>query len=209
MRDTTPTNLRLLAAIVLAAGQSRRMGRNKLFLPYAASTVIETIVATLVACEAIGDLVIVTGHEADRVAAHLAAYPVRCIFNPAYAQAEMLVSIQTGLRALPAATEAALIVLGDQPRLRRDLLQRVIDAAEPATLIIPSFEMKRGHPILIPRSLWPPILALPPAATLRDVIRANADHIRYVTFADDSVLRDIDTPEDYQGLMLPGGPAAP
>jgi molybdenum cofactor cytidylyltransferase len=191
----------MIAALVLAAGQSRRMGRNKLFLPYAASTVIEAIVAEVAACAAIGDLVVVTGHEADRVAACLTAYPVRCVFNPQYAQAEMLVSIQTGLRALTDDAQAVLIVLGDQPRLQRDIIQRIIDAAEPETLIVPSFQMKRGHPILIPRSMWPLILALPPEAALRDVIRANAGHTRYVTFDDDCVLRDMDTPEDYTTMF--------
>ena len=191
----------MIAAIVLAAGQSRRMGQNKLFLPYAASTVIDTIIIELAACEGVRDIVVVTGHEAERVAAHLKAYPVRCVYNAAYIRAEMLVSIQTGLRALPDAAEAVLIVLGDQPRLRREIVQRVIEAAEPDALIVPSFEMKRGHPILIPRSVWPSILSLPPEATLRDVIRANADHIRYITFDDDSVLRDIDTPKDYQEII--------
>ncbi len=190
----------MIAAIVLAAGQSRRMGQNKLFLPYAQSTVIDTILTEVAACADVRDIVVVTGHEAERVAEHLKTYPVRCVFNPAYVLAEMLVSIQTGLRALPDEVTAALIVLGDQPRLQREIVQRVIDAAEPNTLIVPSFQMKRGHPILIPRSVWPSILALPPEASLRDVIRAHADHIRYITFDDDSVLRDIDTPEDYQNL---------
>ncbi|MBP7689412.1 MAG: nucleotidyltransferase family protein [Thermoflexales bacterium] len=190
----------MIAAIVLAAGQSRRMGQNKLFLPYGESTVIDTIITEVTACDEVRDIAVVTGHQAEQLAAHLKAYPVRCVFNPAYAQAEMLVSIQTGLRALPDSITAALIVLGDQPRLRREIVQRVIDAAEPDTLIVPSYEMKRGHPILIPRSMWPSILALPPEASLRDVIRANADHICYITFDDDSVLRDIDTPEDYQNI---------
>ena len=190
----------MIAAIVLAAGQSRRMGRNKLFLPYGESTVIDTIITELTVCADVRDIVVVTGHQADRLTEHLATYPVRCVFNPEYAQAEMLVSIQTGLRALPNEVTAALIVLGDQPRLRREIVQRVIDATEPDTLIVPSYEMKRGHPILIPRSMWPSILALPPEASLHDVIRANADHIRYITFDDDSVLRDIDTPEDYQNI---------
>jgi molybdenum cofactor cytidylyltransferase len=91
-------------------------------------------------------------------------------------------------------------VLGDQPRLRREIVQRVIAAAEPDKLIIPSFQMKRGHPILIPRSMWPGILALPPEASLRDVIRANEARLRYVLCDDDSVLRDIDTPEDYRWM---------
>ncbi len=191
----------MIAAIILAAGQSRRMGQNKLFLPYGTSTVIDTIITEVSACAQVSDIVVVTGHQSDRVAEHLKSYPVRCVFNPAYAQAEMLVSIQTGLRALPDSITAVLIVLGDQPRLRRDIVQRVIDAADSNNLMIPSFDMKRGHPILIPRSMWPSILALPPEASLRDVIRANADHIHYILFEDDSVLRDIDTPEDYQNIQ--------
>lgn len=192
----------MIAAIILAAGQSRRMGQNKLLLPYGASTVIEMIVTEVGGCESIGDIVVVTGHEADRVAAQLRNASVRCIFNPDYARSDMLVSIQVGLRALADEVTAALIVLGDQPRLRREIVQRVIEAYTSVDLIIPSYQMKRGHPILIPRPLWPSILALPPEASLRDVIRVNESHIRYVLCDDDSVLRDIDTPEDYQEVIL-------
>lgn len=191
----------MIAAIVLAAGQSRRMGQNKLLLPYGAATVIETIVDEIAACPQVRDLVVVTGHERERIEAQLSPRRVRCVFNPDYARADMLVSIQTGLRALTSSVDAALIVLGDQPRLRRDIVQRVIEAAEPDRLIIPSFKMKRGHPILIPRAMWPAILALPPQAMLRDLIHAHAEHIRYVIVDDDSVLRDIDTPDDYQAVL--------
>ena len=83
----------MIGAVLLAAGQSRRMGRNKMLLPFGTSTVLETIVTEVAACPAVTDLVVVTGHESDRIAALLASYPVRCVFNPAYAQADMLVSI--------------------------------------------------------------------------------------------------------------------
>ncbi len=191
----------MIAAIILAAGQSRRMGQNKLLLPFGSTTVIETIVSEVAACPEINDIVVVTGHEADRVASQLAAYPVRCVFNADYTRSDMLVSIQTGLRSLAAEITAVLIVLGDQPRLRHEIIQRVIAAAGSDKLIIPSFQMKRGHPILIPRSMWSGILALPSDASLRDVIRANELRIHYVLFKDDSVLRDIDTPEDYRQIM--------
>jgi len=191
----------MIAAIILAAGQSRRMGQNKLLLPFGSTTVIETIVSEVAACPEVSDIVVVTGHQADRVQHQLAAYPVRCVFNADYTRSDMLVSIQAGLRAVAEEVTAALIVLGDQPRLRREIVQRVIAATEPDQLIIPSFQMKRGHPILIPRSMWAGILALPPEASLRDVIRANEARIHYVLFEDDSVLRDIDTPEDYQEII--------
>jgi molybdenum cofactor cytidylyltransferase len=191
----------MISAIILAAGQSIRMGRNKLLLPFGQSTALETIVTEIAACDQVRDIVVVTGHEHDRIEALLAKYPARYVFNPDYAQAEMLVSIQVGLRALSADVTAALIVLGDQPRLQRDIVQRIIEAYVPDRLVIPSYQMKRGHPILIPRSLWPHVLSVPKDSTLRDVIRAHADRIDYVEAENDSVLKDIDTPEDYQTLI--------
>src|SRR5512147_1283045 len=102
----------MIGAVILAAGQSRRMGRNKMLLPYGMSTVLETIVTEVAACPAVADVVVVTGHESDRIVALLASYPARCVFNPAYAHAEMLVSLQVGLRALSTSVQAALIVPG-------------------------------------------------------------------------------------------------
>jgi molybdenum cofactor cytidylyltransferase len=189
-----------IGAVILAAGQSRRMGRNKMLLPYGTSTVLETIVTEVTACPAVTDVVIVTGHEPNRITALLAPYSVRCVFNPAYARAEMLVSLQVGVRALSAEVQAVLIVLGDHPRLRRDIIQQVIDAYQPGALVIPSYQLKRGHPLLIDRLWWAELLALPETATLRDFIRAHEDHIRYVVAEADSVLQDMDTPEEYRGL---------
>ncbi len=190
-----------IGAIILAAGQSRRMGRNKLLLPYGASTVLETVVTEVTACPAVIDTVVVTGHEPDRITALLAPYPVRCVFNPAYARTEMLTSLQVGLRALSAEVQAALIVPGDHPQLRRDIIQQVIDAHQADALVIPSYEMKRGHPILLDRVWWTELLALPETTTLRDFIRAHEEHIRSVMVETDSVLRDIDTPEEYRNLL--------
>ena len=188
----------MIAAIVLAAGEARRMGRNKMLLPFGTSTVIETVVGEVAACEQVRDIVVVTGHERDQLETQLIHAPVRCVFNPAYARAEMLASIQAGLRALNEGTHAALLVLGDQPRIRRDVVRRLIDAHAPHTLVVPSYQMKRGHPILIDRAWWAEVLALPDTATLRDFIRAHEPQIRYVEVETDSVLADLDTPEDYR-----------
>ncbi len=195
----------MIGAVILAAGQARRMGCNKLLLPYAAATVIETIVTEVAACAPITDRVVVTGHQADRIAALLDPYPVRCVFNPQYAQAEMLVSIQTGLRALSPEVTAALIVLGDQPQLQRAVIWRVIEAHEPGAIVVPSYQMKRGHPILIDRARWPEVLAQPATATLREVLRVQEAHLRYVVVDTASVLHDLDTPEDYAALTTAAG----
>jgi molybdenum cofactor cytidylyltransferase len=190
----------VIGAVILAAGQARRMGSNKMLLPYGASTVLETMVTEVLACPAVTAVVVVTGHEPDRITALLKPYPVRFVFNPAYARAEMLVSLQVGLRAMPAEAQAALIVPGDHPRLRRDIFQRVSDAHQAGALTIPSYQLKRGHPIVIDRAWWSEVLALPETATLRDFIRAHEDRICYVVVDTDSVLKDLDTPEDYADL---------
>jgi molybdenum cofactor cytidylyltransferase len=176
------------------------MGRNKMILPYGAATVLEMIVTEVTACPAVADVVVVTGHEPDRISALLATYPVRCVFNAAYAHAEMLVSLQVGLRALSADAHAALVVPGDHPRLRRNIIQLVIDAYQPGALVVPSYQMKRGHPILIDRGWWSELLALPETATLRNFMRAHEAHIRYVVVETDSVVKDVDTPEEYDDL---------
>ena len=191
----------MIGAVILAAGQSRRMGRNKMLLPFGAVTVLETVVLEVQACPAVSDIVVVTGHESDQIAALLAAYRVRCAFNPAYARAEMLLSLQVGLRAFRSAVQGALVVLGDQPRLQREVIQRVINASEPGKLVMPSYRMQRGHPLLIDHIWWGELLDLPETATLRDFIRAHEEHIRYVVVETDSVLKDLDTPQDYEELL--------
>jgi molybdenum cofactor cytidylyltransferase len=189
-----------VAAIILAAGQSKRMGRNKMLLPFGRSTVIETIVTEVTACK-LSEVAIVTGYEREKIEALLVNSPVRCVFNPDFAHDEMIVSIQVGLRALPSEIDAALIILGDQPHIQSAIVQQVIIAYPLGSLIIPSYQSKRGHPVLLDRSLWADILNLSPTFTLRDFIRSHEDQIRYVEVDSDSVLRDVDTPEDYQEII--------
>jgi molybdenum cofactor cytidylyltransferase len=192
-----------ISAIVVAAGLSTRMGQPKQLLPYAGHTVIEQIVSVLLPCP-LAEVVVVTGHERQAIEATLATWPVRCVFNPNYEQGEMLSSVQCGLAELETKiTAAALIVLSDQPQLEAAVVRQLIDTycAEPGPLIIPSFQMRRGHPILIDRVCWPEILALDTSRMLRDVIRTHAAKIQYVVVETESVLRDIDTPEAYRQAL--------
>ncbi|MFQ5855328.1 MAG: NTP transferase domain-containing protein [Anaerolineae bacterium] len=188
-----------VSAIVVAAGLATRMGEPKQLLPYGKHTVIEQIVSVLLKCP-LGEVVVVTGHERQAIEDRLAAWPVRPVFNPNYHHGEMLSSIQCGLSVLGPEVHAALIVLGDQPQLEAGVVRRVVEAYQEIQrgLIIPSFHMRRGHPILIDRGFWQEILALDSDRTLRDVIDTHADEIHYVAVETDSVLRDIDTPEEYQ-----------
>ena len=124
---------------------------------------------------------------------------LRFVYNPDYATGEMLSSIQAGLAAMREASrcDAALIVLGDQPLIERRIVEQVIAAHEPGTVVIPSFNRHGGHPILIDRACWPEVLALPLNANLREVLRAHANWLRYIEVDTETILRDVDTPEDY------------
>jgi molybdenum cofactor cytidylyltransferase len=192
-----------IPAILLAAGESRRMGRPKLVLPWGTTTVLGQAAQTFAAA-GIPEIVIVTGGaraEVEALAAELAGrLPVRTIFNPGYAAGGMLGSIQCGLRALGPGCRAALVGLGDQPQVRVEIVRRICAAflQNGKPLVVPSFEGRRGHPWLAARPLWDEILALPEAATARQFIAAHAGEVEYVP-ADASVLQDLDTPEDYAG----------
>ena len=187
----------MFAAIVLAAGQSKRMGQNKLLLRFGVSTVLETILGTLSEC-GLSDIVVVTGHERERIESLLVPYAIRPVFNPHSAAGEMLSSIQAGLCALREDCRAALLVLGDQPSIDATIFRRVLEAHQPGAIVIPSYQHRRGHPILLDRACWPEVLALPLGANLRQMINAHTDRIRYVEVDTDAVIRDLDTPDNYR-----------
>jgi branched-subunit amino acid aminotransferase/4-amino-4-deoxychorismate lyase/CTP:molybdopterin cytidylyltransferase MocA len=170
-----------------------------MLLPWGDTTVIGKVVSTLHTAGVI-EPVIVTGRAAPEVKAALEAKPVRWAHNAEYETTEMLQSLQLGIRQLPEQAEALLIVLGDQPQIEADVIQQVIwtFAEHHSTLIIPSYQHRRGHPWLVHKSLWAELLAMPAEATLRQFLNRHADEIEYLNVDTSSVLMDLDTPEDYQ-----------
>jgi molybdenum cofactor cytidylyltransferase len=193
--------IRGISAILLAAGQSRRMGKPKLVLPWGDTTVLGQVVASFDAA-GIEDILVVTGgarNQIEELLAQLAkTHPVRAIYNPNHERGEMLSSIQAGLVGLGSEPLAALIGLGDQPQVREETIRRICEAffQTESPLVIPSFQGRRGHPWLAARSLWPEILTLPASSTPRQFLSSHASQIEYVA-SDESVLKDLDTPEDY------------
>jgi CTP:molybdopterin cytidylyltransferase MocA/branched-subunit amino acid aminotransferase/4-amino-4-deoxychorismate lyase len=188
-----------ITAVVLAAGASRRMGRHKMLLPWGDTTVIGQVVSTLRAAGVL-EPVIVTGRAGQEVQAALQAAPVRWAHNPDYETTEMLQSLQLGIRQIAEQAEALLIVLGDQPQIEAEVIRQVMQAfdARRSTLIIPSYQHRRGHPWLVHKSLWAELLSMPADATLRQFLNRHADEIEYLNVDTSSVLMDLDTPEDYE-----------
>jgi molybdenum cofactor cytidylyltransferase len=190
---------RRVAAIVLAAGLSSRMGKSKVLLPWDGRPIIRVIVDRLKRMR-LDDIVVVTGHLARDVGKALADEPIRLIHNKDYRTGEMLSSLQAGLRELPPEISACLIVLGDQPQIDGKIVGDVLTAyAEgKGTIVAPSYRRRRGHPILIDRMYWQELLNLPAGGAPRDVINAHAEAIHYINVDTDSVLKDVDTPDDYE-----------
>lgn len=196
-----------IAALVLAAGLSSRMGTTKALLPWQnGQTVIAHILGQLRQAGLL-NILVVTGHQASEIEQTAQNFNTRFVHNPDYANGEMLLSMQAGLAALPETTCASLIVLGDQPQIQAPIVAQIIQAyiQRPAPIIIPSFEMRRGHPMLIERQLWPEILALPIGFAAREVINRHSAEIHYVTVGNDSILRDMDTPQEYENERKQAG----
>ena len=191
---------RTVGAVVLAAGMARRMGQSKVLLPWAENrTIVEHIIRQLMLAR-VDPITVVTGSRAGEVRAAAERMGADSVFNAAFESGEMLSSVKAGLRAMPDHAAAALIVLGDQPRIQPRIVDQVLMAyAEgKGEIVAPSYGMRRGHPILIDRRYWAEILALPDDGAPRDVINRYPDRVAYVTVDSDSVLRDVDTPEDYR-----------
>ncbi|HLA42179.1 MAG TPA: nucleotidyltransferase family protein, partial [Aggregatilineales bacterium] len=193
-------------AIVLAGGLSSRMGQSKPLLQWGKQTVIEAIAQRLLPLR-LADTVIVLGYRAGDVQRVLRNSGVRTVYNPAFASGEMLSSLKAGINALDNSISACLVFLGDQPQINARIVHDVLLAyAEgKGTIVAPSFNMRRGHPILIDRRYWREILDLPDGGAPRDVINAYSDQTAYVTTKDDSILRDMDTPEEYQQALKRAG----
>lgn len=187
-----------LAAVILAAGESRRVGEQKLLLPFAASTVIASVVAAVAGAGA-DPIVVVAGAQAAEIAGALDGTSARVVKNPD-PQRGMLSSLRVGVQALPADVGRFLVAPGDQPRLRSADVMRVLDEQTRAGkgIAIACYEGKRGHPVVFEGGYRDGILALADTQTLRDLIHAHPDDVVNVECESDGVIRDIDTREDYE-----------
>jgi molybdenum cofactor cytidylyltransferase len=191
----------MISAVVLAAGLSTRMGRPKMILPWGSTTVIGQVVATLLQGQ-VDDIVVVTGAARTEVEAAVGQGrwgAVRTVFNPRYTEDDMLVSLQAGIAALGGQVDATLVALGDQPQIEAEVVRLLVDTyrSEDHPLIVPSFRMRRGHPWVVARTLWPDLLSAPAGSTMRDFLHAHTGQITHIAVSSSSILRDLDTPEDY------------
>lgn len=187
----------MIWAVVLAAGESRRMGTQKLLLPFGESTIVENVVRAALDSSLQG-IVVVLGADEGQVREKLSLYPVTFAVNENYAQG-MLSSVQAGFEALPEKATAAVVMLGDQPFVTAETVDELIARHRETRkgIVLPVHGGRRGHPVLIATKYKSDILGLSPEGTLRQVVHACAADVLEVAVDDPNVLRDIDTPDDY------------
>jgi molybdenum cofactor cytidylyltransferase len=189
-----------ITGIILAAGSSSRMGQPKQLLDWGGRPLVQVAAEHALAAR-LNDLMVVTGAAQEQVVAALAGLPLRFIHNPHYAQGQST-SLRVGVAALHAETDAALVLLGDQPFVTAEIIDLIIDhwLATKAAIVAPRYQGQRGNPVLFSRSVIPELLAITGDQGARTLLAARSTEIAYVDCDDPRPLIDIDTPEEYARL---------
>jgi molybdenum cofactor cytidylyltransferase len=192
--------------MILAAGESSRMGRDKALLDYRGSTFLNHLISLFLS--RLSPVVVVLGHNAQAIRAAMAAGPatepadLRLVVNDRY-KLGMLSSLQAGIRALPPGAPGALFTLVDHPAVQGSTLDQLVEefAGGDAPLVIPRYQAKRGHPVAASRAILEEILALPAEASAKDVIHAHRSETRFLDVDDPGVIIDVDSPPEYEDLQ--------
>jgi len=198
-----------IAALLLAAGQSRRMGGpNKLLAGIDGTAMIAHVARRLLASRA-RPIIAVLGNQADAVDSALGKLPVERVQNPEFA-AGLSTSLKRGIAALPSDLDGAIVCLGDMPLISGRHLERLIAAFNPLegrSIVVPTRRGKRGNPVLWSRQFFPEMAALAGDVGAKHLIGQHAELVAEVEMDDDAVLVDIDTPEALDGFREERNPA--
>jgi molybdenum cofactor cytidylyltransferase len=188
----------MIWAMILAAGESTRMGKPKLLLPFGNKTIIETIIDKVIPSK-VDKILIVLGSDWEKVEEKIKKFSVKTTVNPNFKKG-MLSSVQWGFKALPENTRAVLVLLGDQPAISTAILDKIIDAYQTTKkgIVLPVYKKERGHPVLIDLKYKGEVESLSHKIGLRGLVYSHPEDIMEVKVKTASVLRDIDYPEDYQ-----------
>jgi molybdenum cofactor cytidylyltransferase len=193
---------RNIAALVLAAGRSSRMGGpNKLLEKIGGRPLVRIVVEAVLASRA-QPVLVVTGHQRERVEAALAGLPVTFVYNPHFAEG-LGTSLKAGIAALPAAADGAVVCLGDMPQVDGALVDRLLGAFDPdkgALVVIPTIEGKRGNPVVWSRRFFPDLMAVEGDIGARHLIGRYAEAVAEVPLSGKAALIDVDTPEALEAV---------
>lgn len=191
----------MISAIFLAAGESKRMGKPKLLLPFNDSTILEQSVDNLLNSR-VDEVIVVVGNRAREMTEKLAKRPVKIVVNPAYREG-MSTSIVKGLSMVDRKTLAIMLVLADQPLIDKETINKLIETflSHDKGIAIPAYQGKRGHPIIFSAKYKEELQELKGDAGGRQIIRGHPDDVLEVAVNSPSINIDIDTTENYHSYI--------
>ena len=190
-----------VSAVILAAGTSSRMGQAKQLLALGESTMLAQTLAHVQAAT-LHEIVLVLGASAEAIRRQLpSSQQLKIVVNQAYQQG-IASSLRTGLSAVDPNSDAALIILGDQPFIRPQTLNRIVEEyrRSQAQIVIPMHRGQRGNPVLLDRSVFAEVMALEGDVGSRAIFAKHLDQIVNVEVEDEGIVLDLDDPADYERL---------
>ncbi|MBI3803077.1 MAG: nucleotidyltransferase family protein [Nitrospirae bacterium] len=193
----------MVAAVILAAGLSRRLGQPKQLLPFEGRSLIRRTTEQVIAAgeSQWEEVVVVLGHEAAKVQQELKGLAIRTVFNPRFAMG-MSASLIAGLQAVIPQAEGAMIFLGDQPIVSTEIIQSMLTRYRKShkSIIVPAYGGVRGNPVLFSRSVFSELMDLEGDRGGREVVMRDPKRVETVAFPSDFAPQDVDTWEDYETL---------
>lgn len=190
-----------VAGVILAAGESKRMGRSKVSLPYQNGTILEAVI-TPARRSSLSPVVIVLGHGADEIQAAVDFDNVEVVVNKDFRQGQSS-SLKAGLGKVPDTSQGVMFLLGDQPRITLVMIEKLVDSFNPNKdlLVVPTCRGRRGNPVIVHSALFSRIMQLEGDVGARPLLLEFSRQIHWVELADDQLFLDVDTPADYQRLL--------
>ena len=192
---------RKIAAIVLAAGRSTRMGAGAKQLATVGGKALVRIAAETALASRANAVSVVIGHQGERVRSALAGLPIEIVENPNYAEG-LSTSLRAGLASLPADTEGAVVLLADMPEITPAMIDRLFEAFDPVAgnlIVVPTLAGKRGNPVLWSARFFRDLMAVSGDAGGRQLLEANASAVVEVELGP-AAGRDVDTPADLAAI---------
>ena len=195
----------MISAVILAAGESRRMGKqNKLLLPIGGEALLVKLVASVCASD-VGQVLVVIGHEAEKIRRELNELPLNFVYNPNFSEG-MTTSIKYGVKVVSHECDGLLICLGDMPFINTSEINKLIHAyvknriKGEGLIVVPVFKRQRGNPVLFSIEFRNDILEHKKESGCKEVIMKNSDSVMEIEMDDEKMLLDVDTMEDYQSV---------
>jgi molybdenum cofactor cytidylyltransferase len=191
----------MISAILLAAGQSKRMGELKQLMPFGQSTIVEQAVDNLLG-SAVDEVIVVVGYKAEDVIKAIAAKPIKLVINPDYEQG-MSTSIIAGLNLVHSGVRGIMLALGDQPLVDSQTIDRLMDEFynHDKGIVVPTYQGRRGHPIIFAIKYKQQLLELSGDVGGRQIVKDHPDDVLEVAVDAESIVADFDTTDDYQAYV--------